>query len=50
MEILANFLKRGLEESGEEEESIELAGRGLKSVETLGTETSGKGKAILEEG
>ena len=50
MEILANFLKRGLEESGEEEESIELAGRGLKSVETLGTETSGKGKAVSEEG
>ena len=49
MEILANFLKRGLEESGEEEGSAKLAGNGLKSVETLGTETSGKaGSEVLE--
>ena len=50
METLADFLKGGLGGSGEEEESAELAGSGLKSVETLGTETSGKGKAVSEEG
>ena len=49
MEILANFLKSGSEESGEEEESVELAGRGLKSVETLGTETSGKASSKVLE-
>ena len=49
METLADFLKGGLGGSGEEEESVELAGNGLKSVETLGTETSGKaGLEVLE--
>ena len=49
METLADFLKGGLGGSGEEEESVELAGNGLKSVETLGTKTSGKaGLEVLE--
>ena len=49
METLADFLKGGLGGSGEEEESAELAGNGLKSVETLGTETLGKdGLEVLE--
>ena len=49
METLADFLKGGLGGSGEEEESAELAGSGLKSVETLGTKTSGKaGLEVLE--
>ena len=49
METLADFLKGGLGGSGEEEESAELAGSGLKSVETLGTKTSSKaGLEVLE--
>ena len=49
METLADFLKGGLGGIGEEKESTELAGNGLKSIETLGTETAGKaGSEVLE--
>ena len=49
METLANFLKGGLGGIGEEEESSELAGEEIKSVEALGTETAGKaGSEVLE--
>lgn len=56
MEILADFLKVGLEGSGKGEESTELVGTltlgtlGTETTSTLGTETSGKGKAISEDG
>lgn len=53
MEILAELLKVGLEGSGKGEESTELVGTltlGTEIAGTLGTETSGKGKAISEDG